>query len=67
MAQAPAAKTGLNGGSDVAAALEQPDRGVWGSFTDKAVVLLEEAISMVRLLLAQLLPVLSAHAIRLAT
>lgn len=51
MAQAHAAKTGLNGGGGggvAAAALEQPDRGVWGSFTDKAVVLLEEAISMVR-------------------
>ena len=52
VAQAHAAKTGLNGGGGgggvAAAALEQPDRGVWGSFTDKAIVLLEEAISMVR-------------------
>ena len=48
MLQAPAVATGLNGsGGAAAAALEEPDRGVWGSFTDKAIVLLEEAISMV--------------------
>lgn len=39
---------GLNGSTGgVAAALEEPDRGVWGGFTDNAIVLLEEAISMV--------------------
>lgn len=45
LAQAPG--SGLGGHSSAAAALDAADRGVWGSHDEKAIVLLEEAISMV--------------------